>query len=301
MAGIALLPSWLGLLGGWGWILDLLSHFRWQYLFVSLVVMAVAAWRRVRWVVAAAGLTLLLNGVLIGRLAWPQGPHRTSIAPGSALTVASLNVLRINSRKQDVLEYLQALDADVIFLMEVDEQWLAALQPLEARYPHRFARPRPDNFGLALYSRQPLHEPRLLQLGDVAAPTVAAGVSHRSRELLLIGTHPVPPVGRHAARMRDEQLAALAGQVGRIGAPVLLMGDLNATPWSHGMRRLTSANLGFCGATAPWKPTWKAGSLLAVPIDHVLCTPPLTITGHDVGPDVGSDHRPVVARVDWTI
>ena len=32
---LALIPSWLGLLGQWHWGLDLLSHFRWQYLVVG--------------------------------------------------------------------------------------------------------------------------------------------------------------------------------------------------------------------------------------------------------------------------
>lgn len=299
MALMALLPSWLGLFGGWSWFLDLLSHFRWQYVAVGAVVLVVAAWRRAWWVIGATVLTLSLNGWLIARLAWPQEPGIASLPADSGLSVVSLNVQRVNSRKQDVLAYLRSADADVIFLMEVDEPWLAALQPLQAQYAHRFASPRPDNFGLALFSRVPLQNPRLLQLADSAVPTVAAGIVHQGRGLTLIGTHPVPPLGRRAAQLRDSQLAALAAAVAQLDEPVLVVGDLNSTPWSRGLRLLTAGALGFRGNTAPWKPTWRAGSLLAVPIDHALCTAPLAITAHEVGPDLGSDHRPVALRLDW--
>jgi endonuclease/exonuclease/phosphatase (EEP) superfamily protein YafD len=300
MALMALLPSWLGLFGGWHWVLDLFAHFRWQYLILCAVVIAVAAWRRQRWMTAVAVLTLALNGLLIGRLAWQPAASRAGLMPGFELRVVSLNVLRSNPARHAVLEYLLASDADVIFLMEIDQPWLEALAPLAAKYPHRFAQPRPDNFGLALFSRTPLVGTRLLRLADAAVPTVATHITHQGRELVLIGTHPVPPVGRRGAALRNVQLAALAGHVGRMNEPVLVVGDLNATPWSYGMRLLTSRNLAIRGAAAPWVPTWRAGSAFAIPIDHALGTTPLVITKREVGPDVGSDHRPVRVSVGWT-
>lgn len=299
MAFIALLPSWLGLLGDWNWILDLFSHFRWQYVAVGVCVLAIAAWRRARAVVAVAALTLLLNGWLIGRLAWQHEPRLVPAPGASALSVVSLNVQRVNSRKQDVVEYLRSTDADIVFLMEVDGPWVAALEPLEARYPHRIASPRTDNFGLVLLSRVPLQDTRLEYLAGSAAPTVMTIIEHAGRRLFLVGIHPVPPVGSHAAHLRDTQLTALAAVVRQSETPVLVIGDLNATPWSRAMRLLVSAGLGFRGNAGPWKPTWRVGSLLAIPIDHALSTAPLVISAHEVGPDVGSDHRPVSLQVDW--
>jgi endonuclease/exonuclease/phosphatase (EEP) superfamily protein YafD len=300
MAAGALLPSWLGLLGGWSWILDLFAHFRWQYLFVSVIVLGIATWRRARWIIAAAGLTLLLNGLLIGAQAWRWQLQGGSPAAGSGpgLSVVALNVLRINSRKQDVLAYLRAADADVIVLLEVDQSWMQALQPLQASHPHQLARLRNDNFGIALFSRIALADSGTPALGEAGLPSIVATLRYQERELVLIGTHPPPPVGARLSGLRDQQLRALAARVEAESRPVLLVGDLNATPWSHGVRRLTSGRLAFRGSR-PWVPTWRAGSVLAVPIDHALCTAPLVITAHEVGPDVGSDHRPVAIRIGW--
>jgi endonuclease/exonuclease/phosphatase (EEP) superfamily protein YafD len=299
LALLALIPSWLGLLGGWYWCLDLFAHFRWQYLVAGAAVLAWAAWRGRRLTMVAAALTCMLNGALIGQLAWHPGVSNISVAEGPALRVLSLNVLTSNPNTQAVLDHLLASDADVIFLMEVNQQWMTALAPLQARYPHRVAHPRSDNFGVALFSRLPLAKTEVLLLGEAGLPAIEARMTHQGRDFVFIGTHPPPPGGRDIAAERDRQLAQLAEHVASMPTPVLVMGDLNATPWSAGMRIATGRNLGFRSRSAPWTPTWRAASIFAIPIDHALCTAPLVIVGRSVGSDVGSDHRSLNVSVNW--
>jgi endonuclease/exonuclease/phosphatase (EEP) superfamily protein YafD len=300
MVVLAMLPSWIGLLGTWHWALDLFSHFRWQYLIVSVLAVGLTAWRGPRLVLAFAVATLLLNGFLIGRLAWQPGISRDNLADDFKLTVLSVNVLTSNPDKQAVLDHVQQADADVVFVMEVNGEWLAALQVLKSKYPHHMEHPREDNFGLALFSRIPWKREETLWLGDSLVPTVEVELSHQGRELVVIGTHPLPPVGREYASHRDEQLRLLAAHVSKRKPPALIVGDLNATPWSNGMRIVTAGDgLAFRSLSPPWTPTWRAGSIFAIPIDHALCTAPLVITERKAGPDVGSDHRPVRVTVGW--
>jgi endonuclease/exonuclease/phosphatase (EEP) superfamily protein YafD len=124
-------------------------------------------------------------------------------------------------------------------------------------------------------------------------------MTHQGRDFVLIGTHPPPPGGREFAAERDRQLGQLAEHVALTQMPVLVVGDLNATPWSAGMRIATGRNLGFRSLRPPWTPTWRAASIFAIPIDHALCTAPLVIVGRSVGPDVGSDHRSLNIAVGW--
>jgi endonuclease/exonuclease/phosphatase (EEP) superfamily protein YafD len=297
LVALAMAPSWVGLAGGWYWFFDLFANFRWQYLMVSVVAVAWAAWARQRRVLVLAALTLLLNALLIGRLAWQPAVSASALAEDFALHVVSLNVHTSNPDKQAVLDYLLASDADVVFLMEVDQSWITALAPLQASYPHQLHQPRDDNFGVALLSRKPWEHAEVIDLGDSGRPSVEMHFTHRGRELVLFGTHPVPPMGREWARLRDGQLTALAARVAQTAAPVLVVGDFNATPWSVGWRRATSGNLDSRSLAAPWRPTWEADSIFAVPIDHALCTAPLVITRRSVGPDVGSDHRPLEISV----
>lgn len=297
MALLVLLPSWLGLLGGWHWSLDLLAHFRWQYLGLSALVLAWAMWCRRRLVLALAVSTLLLNGVLIGRLAWH--PEVGQVAEDFSLRVVSFNLLTSNPQKQRVLDYLVAADADVVCLLEFDAKWQDALSSLEARYPHRLLEPRPDNFGIAVYSRIPWEKAGILDLGAPGLPSIEVALTRQGRDLVIIATHPVPPAGRRNAAWRDAQLARLAEHVSQLGRPVLVVGDLNATPWSAGLRIATASGLEFRSLEAPWTPTWQAGTVFAIPIDHALVTAPLVVTHREVGPDLGSDHRPLVLSIGW--
>jgi endonuclease/exonuclease/phosphatase (EEP) superfamily protein YafD len=300
LAVAALVPSWLGLLGSWHWRLDLLAHFRWQYAVVGILVLAWAAWCRRRVVITLAALTVLLNAALIGQLAWPHPAAQDKVAADFSMRVVAFNVLTSNPDKQRVLDYLLASDADVIGLVEVDETWLLAMAPLQTTYPHQFAESRSDNFGVALFSRIPLNSAALLWLGEPQLPSIEATMRHQGRDLSIIITHPMPPVGARNAAWRDGQLARLADHVSQLRMPALVVGDLNATPWSVGMRLLTAKGLGLRSLRPAWAPTWRPTSLFALPIDHALGTAPLVITDRTVGPDLGSDHRPLNITVGWS-
>ena len=75
----------------------------------------------------------------------------------------------------------------------------------------------------------------------------------------------------------------------------ILLGDLNLTPYAPAFARLVAeSGLRDAFAGEAWRPTWQAGFWpLALPIDHVLVPRRGCITGHEIGPDVGSDHRPL--------
>lgn len=301
VAVAGLCGSWLGLFGSWHWLLDLCSHFRWQYLVLSAVLLVWWLRRRRRWLAAAACATLLANAWLLWSIgdAGPVG----RLAADFQLRVVSLNVLTQNRDHGLVLDYLLQAEADVIFLMEVDAAWCRALQPLCASHPHHLLHPRPDNFGVALFSRVPLQELRLLAEadfggGDPGLPAVVARLQRAGRNLVLVGMHPLPPVGNVAAARRDAQLRATAQWLGRQPAAAVLVGDLNATPWSHGMRLLTANSELRLSATAG-RPTWRARSPFALPIDHALVAGRLRVLDRQIGPAVGSDHRPQRVDLGW--
>jgi endonuclease/exonuclease/phosphatase (EEP) superfamily protein YafD len=81
--------------------------------------------------------------------------------------------------------------------------------------------------------------------------------------------------------------------------PVLLLGDLNVTPWNRHFRLLLErTGLRDSSRGRGVQPTWPAGSLLfAIPLDHGLHSPDIAILQRRIGGDVGSDHLPVIIDV----
>ncbi len=124
----------------------------------------------------------------------------------------------------------------------------------------------------------------------------------------IIGVHPVAPLPNQLENWRAD--LAWVDEVCR-GENVIMAGDFNATP-DHFRVVDPSAGpaglgLGEClaaglvtgnGAVGTW-PT-RLPPLLGAPIDHVMATPDITVTGYRVITTYdgdGSDHRPVVARL----
>lgn len=294
---LILSATWLGLLGRFHWTLDLFSHFRWQYLGICLIAVLWTLFRRRRVVLMVALASLGLNGWLIGQLALGE---KVGPPAGSTLRVVSLNVLTSNLNKTGVVDYLRQVNPDVIFFMEVDAAWAQALKVFKTDYPHALMRSQQDNFGSALFSRVPLKDLQLFQPGAAGMPSIHARLIYNGRELMILGTHPLPPIGARMAGSRNAQLTHVAEIVKNAEVPVLVIGDLNSTPWSYGMRLITAGNkLGFRSPAPAWTPTWQAGTVFAIPIDHALCTPPLVIASREIGPDVGSDHRPQELEIGW--
>jgi endonuclease/exonuclease/phosphatase (EEP) superfamily protein YafD len=299
---IGLCTSWLGLLGRWYWVLDLFSHFRWQHLLISLVAVVWAGWSRTRATFAMAVATLLLNAGLIGQLALTQDLKKATLASDFHLRVVSLNVLTSNTNHDGVLRYLRTVDADVIMLMEVDDHWAQSLQPLAQSHPHHIVEARYDNFGIALFSRLPLDGLEIVDISTSEVPSVEARLKIAGRELSIIGTHTLPPTASSFSASRDDQLATIALRVRRSSRPTVLVGDFNATPWSHGLRLVQADGiLGYRSLQPAWTPTWYGSPLLAIPIDHVLCSAPLIVVKRSVGPDVGSDHRALLVDLGWAL
>ncbi|HEX9792741.1 MAG TPA: endonuclease/exonuclease/phosphatase family protein [Planctomycetota bacterium] len=251
--------------------------------------------RRAPWI----ALALLGAGIDAAQLA-PLWLGETP-APASALVDAlPLRVYFANVKgrlgvQEAQLASLRASEADVVVLAEVGGPWLEALAFLEEDLPYTFARPRDDDFGLALFSRWPLLEAEALLL-DGKVPTLSVLVDTPAGPLRVFGTHAPPPHWRPLRHAR--QLEELATVVAASPEPVVVAGDFNATPWSPRLRQLLRrTGLRRSGAghgyLATWAPRWFP--VTALPIDHVLVRGPIEARGFATGPRQGSDHRSVSA------
>lgn len=276
---------------------DLAAHFRVQYLSAACALAAALLVTRRRRAAALLCVVALVNLLPVAPRLWGRapGPHA-----GVPLRVMLANVHTANEAYDRVRDAVQAAAPDVLVLQEIDTRWLIALAPLDAVFPYRHVVPRGDNFGIGLWSRYPLDDVRTAWLGDVGVPSINATVRvPGARPCALLATHPVPPRSIRLTQARDQQLDDVAETVNAAQrrGEVILVGDLNATPWSRGYRRLVRAT-GLRDAARGFgvQTTWPVGMpWMRIPIDHVLHSAGVQTTWHAVGPDVGSDHLPVVA------
>lgn len=293
-ACLAALATLLGCLGRLHWTLDLLSHFRVQY--AGSLALAAAALALLRHPRLAAGYLALagLNAAFV----LPLYVARRPPPPPHAAThrAVLINVNTHTGEPDRVARFIREADPDLLLIEEVNRDWLTRLAPALAAYPFSLARPRRDNFGIALYSRYPLEGSGFVVSGEAGVPSVLTQVLLPEGAITLLGTHPLPPAGPDYSRLRDQQLRNLPYFIYHATAPVLLMGDLNVTPWNHNFTRLIRrSGLRDSARGFGVQPTWPVfAPLLRIPLDHVLHAPEIVVAARRVGPDVGSDHFPVI-------
>jgi endonuclease/exonuclease/phosphatase (EEP) superfamily protein YafD len=247
------------------------------------------------WASVSLGVNLAL---LFGWIGGAQYDSDSTAEP--FLKVVSVNVRTENEEVGKVLDFVRTADADAVLFMEVDDFWEEGLQPLKAIYPNSRFESRVDNFGIALYTKLEVEKLEIRHPGEADVPIVVATLKKDGRSFQLAGVHPVPPIGQWNSQHRNEDIKAYAALARESEGPMLLVGDLNSSPWSKGMRILTGgSDLRLGGALNAAMPTWMVGTLVSIPIDHALAQKPLTLLRRSVGPEVGSDHRPIVIEVGW--
>lgn len=296
IAFLALTCTWLGSLGRYGWMFDLLSHFRLQYIVACAAVLIFALFRRRTWLVLASLISLLWNVQIVH--AFHQTAEKVETKTGKPLRVMTFNVMTSNENHVAAIEHVLQADADILCLLEVDETWRMSLEPLRVKYPHRVEEMNDGNFGIACYTRLPLKSSEVRRFGDWELPTVLLNLDHLGSPLTFIGTHPLPPMGAADARDWRSQLSQIGSIAASITGEVILAGDLNATPWCEGMRLLCeTSGLRFSSVDPVWPPTWGLHLPMMIPIDHVLVKGGLTVQKRVIGPAMGSDHRSVTVEI----
>ena len=230
------------------------------------------------------------------------------------LKILFANVLTSNSDPARLLALIAAEAPDFIALVEVNRRWQTQLEPaLAAAYPFSLFRPREDNFGVAVLSRVEPAGGRVEFFADVETPSLDLTLPSGDRPIRVLVTHPLPPGDAETAALRDQHLEGLADWMrftatlqaaGTPPVPVLILGDLNATPWCPPLRRLLAQSGLHTAARghAAVASTWPVPiPFLRIPLDHALLNDELACIRYRIGPDIGSDHFPLLLEVLPTV
>jgi endonuclease/exonuclease/phosphatase (EEP) superfamily protein YafD len=296
LAGTA---SLLGFLGAYHWFLDLCSHFRMQYVLglglVSVLLLVFKRWRTA----AASGVLAALNlGVILPLYFGEPSVPVTKERPVRALLA---NVNTQTGDAEAVAAAIRQWEPDIIVLEEVNARWLSKLKPVLSGYGYFRQEPRDDNFGIGLWSRFPFTRAEVVEIGSAGVPSIVAEIETSQGRCTVLATHPLPPIGKTYSDFRNNQLAELPRWVLQASSPVVLLGDLNTTPWNHYFQRLLrESNLQNSAQGRGIGPSWPTHNpLLRIPLDHCLFSDGIGIVARQTGPNVGSDHFPLI--VDFVV
>lgn len=284
-------------LGRWVWWLDVLANFRAQYVvvlgFLGLIV-ALSKWRKTGYAILGVAL---INFLFV--LPLYVGSPAEARAETPSLRVMSFNLLSDNERYSAVIDYIDSMQPDLVLLHEASRPWEVALE--SAGLDYQIIRARSDDliFGTLALVRGGGAEAVSFGFSSTSprAVEVSFTPSGWPEPVYVLGVHPLAPTDHERADLRDAQLEFAGQWASSQRGPFLVAGDFNSTPWSSPFRKLlASADLHNSQNGFGLQPSFsvKTNLLLRVPIDHLLHSSALEVTDRLLGPDLGSDHFPLL-------
>ena len=300
-AFLGVLFTLAGLLGRYVWFLEICTHFKLQLAccFVFYAALELAARRRRH---AAASLAFAaFNAFPVLLLFLPAGTQATPAPPAAHLRILQANILTCNTNAPALLALVARENPDVIVLQEPNSRWLNALAPLTNSYPVHAALPREDNFGAAIFCKASALSADIFLLSDPeGAPSSQACIAVGGKRLTVVGTHTLAPYNEYMWRGRNRFTLELAATLRKVEGPLVVTGDFNNTPWSASFRAFLAAS-GLRDSAQGRGPllTWPTTSIppVRIPLDHCFHSDAVRILGRRLGPDIGSDHLPLIIDV----
>lgn len=222
------------------------------------------------------------------------------------LSLMMSNVLQTNRRSDLVIELVKDEDPDILLTVETNKWWERQLtEGLGDRYPHRVAVPLENLYGMHLWSKIELIDPKTTYRIKDDIPGIDAMIKLKNgREIDLHFVHPMPPSPSeaYASTGRDAELALVGLEVkNKPGRTAIVAGDLNDVAWSHSSRLFQRLS----GLLDPRRgrglfSTFHAEyRLMRWPLDHVFHSSDLTVVELKRLPYVGSDHFPVLIKLSY--
>ncbi|MGB0744634.1 MAG: endonuclease/exonuclease/phosphatase family protein [Opitutales bacterium] len=220
---------------------------------------------------------------------------RDDVAPKQATSALLINVNTRLGSPEKVSAYIREKKPDFFVLQEVNDDWITLLSSLIATFPHQVVRTREDNFGLGLFSRHPIVNQFVGNLGDSSVPYIDAELIIETKHLRVITAHTLPPTSSDYSKVRNHQLIELANISAQREKPLVLLGDLNVTSFSwHFENFISSSGLIDSSEMFGLSPSWPSFlPMMRIQIDHLLHTEDIEIHQKITGPRVGSDHYPI--------
>jgi endonuclease/exonuclease/phosphatase (EEP) superfamily protein YafD len=301
---IAAALALIGFAGAIARTFDLASHFRVAYALAMALALATYArdFMRRRWQCAALSFALALDAAAIAVLYLPS-----ESLPGAGPEGASIRLLQFNTWPKN------RSDREVLSLVEAEQPDVASLQETSASLRAAVALGLADRYEMIeagselLLIRRDAPSIELRKRARHALPggeAIAASLSIAGREIEVLSFHAMAPLGPARAAIRDAQFEWVARWARSRPGPVIVLGDLNATPWSYAFDRLLrDADLLDSTRGFGVQPTWRtrygpvSGVLawpLQIPIDHCLHSAGLATIAREIGPACGSNHFPLI-------
>lgn len=299
------------------WWIKTLDFPRLQLLIVGLILLLAFVGLNTQWSVGASLLVLGLIAAIGLQIyfIFPYTPlaekevrsaNLEKINTEASVKLLIANVYMHNRQAENFLDIVNQSNSDLVLVMETNQWWINALQPLQSDYRYYKEYPANNTYGMALYSRYPLEEMQVKFLQNDSVPSFHTTVQlPNGRSFHFHGVHPVPPVlSKHPDNKGQKEIALIrVGQmVAQHSQPTIVAGDFNDVAWSNTSRLFqVDGELNDVRVGRGLYNSFDATSFfLRWPLDHIYVSDEFRLINLKRLGKFGSDHFPIYAELELT-
>lgn len=267
-------------------------------------------WQLGQWllfIVLSSALAFQLRMVLPYTILWKKEVLTAKDMPNGhahQLKIMVSNVLTPNDETQKLVELVKDKRPDILITLETDKKWEKALNQIEANYPYTVKVPLDNLYGMHLYSKLELIDPKVKYLMIDDIPSIHTQLRLQGGQVIwLYCLHPMPPSPTEADKSttRDAELLMVGKHIKENKQTAILAGDLNDVAWSKTTRRfqrisgLLDPRIGrhFINTFHVKYP------FLRWALDHIFHSACFTLVDIQRMPSIGSDHFPVMTTLQY--
>lgn len=280
--------------------LDSVGHFRLHLAVLGLLTAALLLLAKHVLGGAALGVASALSLFITASPTFATGQASAAGPRNATYRLLQANLRFDNATPEEFIRLLGETKPDIATVEEIPDMWAQRLGSVKAAFPYQLICPGRDKIGgVAILSRRPFAQGGITHCDGDGAVAVQS---------VDIGGQPVTIAAMHLEwpwpKMQPQQLKWLTPLFNRIreaGDPVLIGGDMNATPWSAAVARI-SQETGAKIVPQVWG-TWlfyglprKLAPWIGLPIDNILANDGVMIQSVRTQRQIGSDHRPLLVE-----
>ena len=202
----------------------------------------------------------------------PDEGYVEATAAAASLDIEQYSTANLTDVDSSGLAVLASSTADIIAVQGLSPDWAQALaQELGGDFPAQYLFPDIGLTGLGIFARVPLGDVDTILMNDVIQVRACHTIPGTGTDVEIFAVQTLPPLSRETSLGLQAQLDQVSAALSREDRPLIVIGDLNAVPWSPVINRFTSQS-GLRDSRRNELPSYEAGmpALFETPVEHIL-------------------------------
>ncbi|MFI5171136.1 MAG: endonuclease/exonuclease/phosphatase family protein [Chitinophagales bacterium] len=216
---------------------------------------------------------------------------------GADFSVLHFNVKENNKHILSVAQSAIISDADIVSMQELKESSFSVVDTMMLKsYPYTLSDLSIKGFGLAVYSKYPIIEKKIIT--EHGFPILTGKIKIKDHTINFISATTSTPTNDAGYQKQIKQFKLIGEIVKQTEGPIILMGDMNAVPWSEQVKKLLEETK-LKDSRKDLAATYPAQSPLQIPIDYIFHSPNIYCQKFSTIAGTSSNHLGIIGYYDF--